>query len=400
MFDFAPNHQGDPIELTLSRAREDTRSNKLDLSIGVLRDASGNTPIMECVLDAEKCVFETQASKGYLSPAGNMKYCRLVETLLLGENSPALTNGRIRSVQTPGAGAALRVVAELVKIIRPASKIWFSNPIWDHNPDFFTRAGLSKATYDYYDLHRHHIDFDAMLASLERASENDLIVFHGSCHNPTGADLTLQQWKELADFLSARRLTPLIDVAYQGFGDGIEEDVAGLRVIAENLPNAFVVTTSSKSFGLYRERAGMLSMLTEAGGKPADDLFNHVIDIVRALYFMPPDHGAAVVAQILDDSQFKKRWENELEETRQSLVERRVQAADIFSETIPNGDFNWLKERKGMFSCLPITEDNRLRMEKEEAIYMMPGGRINLGALDNDAIFRLVRVLPNFLSLA
>jgi len=381
MFDFFETKSQDAIENTFRRAAADQRPDIINLSIGVYRDVNGHVPIMEVVRDAQLQAVKNMASKSYLTPAGNTEFCRLTRGLLLGEDHNTITNGRIRAVQTPGAGSALRVAAELARSLKPDTVIWFSTPVWNHQVDFFKAVGLSVKYYDYYDKSTQSLNFDAMLTSLEAASPEDIIVLHGVCHNPTGADLSYENWQTLTHFLRARDLVPLVDIAYQGYGKGLEADAAGLRYMAAHMSNMLIVYSASKSFAVYRDRVGALFMIMPESGSRSDAIFDHVIDLIRALYFMPPDSGAEIVATILRDSQLRKRWAHELGAIRADVVDMRQRAYQAFQAAMPDLDLSALGRQNGMFSCLPITEDNRLALEKDKGIYLLPGGRINFASL-------------------
>lgn len=399
MFELAPPHQDDPIESTFLRAKADPRPDLIDLSIGVFKDASGNAPIMATVRRAEMEVLGEQATKCYLSPAGNPDYCHAISRLVLGAAHPVLTGDRLQAVQTPGAGAALRVAAELIRFLKPDAAIWFSDPVWDHQPDFFTRAGLPRKIYRYYDRTNHTVDFDCMLTDLRAAARGDVVVLHGACHNPTGADLSVAQWRELALFCREHGLLPLVDIAYQGYGDGIEEDVAGVREMAVLMPEMLIAISSSKSFAVYRDRAGALMMLTPEGGRKAEELRLHVTDLIRALYFMPPDHGAAVITRILEDDTLRTGWAAELDAARAQVTGLRGAFQAMLQRAVNEADFTWLGHQKGMFSCLPLTEENRFRLERDQGVYLMPGGRINFAALSEEKIERLAAFLPDYLTV-
>ncbi|MEM8936438.1 MAG: aromatic amino acid transaminase [Pseudomonadota bacterium] len=391
-------YQEDLTESTFTRAAQDTRPTKINLSIGVFRDEAGNAPILSCVQQAEAHLINHRRTKGYLNPAGNMAYCGAIEGLILGHGHPALSDDLIRSFQTPGAGAGLRVAAELIKSLTPAAKIWFSTPVWRHQVHFFSKAGLETAYYDYLRSDRLRIDFAAMLESLERATPGDIVVIHGSCHNPTGADLSPDEWETLVAFLGERNLIPLVDIAYQGFGDSVEEDALGARLVMETLPESMVVVSSSKSFAIYRDRAGALMVKHPQGADAADRYADHICDLIRALYFMPPDHGAETIEYILREPALRALWRQELEAMRQSIITSRSQTHAALQRAMPNADLSYLKAGKGMFSCLPITETKRLALEQEHAIYLMPGGRINFAAVAPDKIERLCETLPKYLN--
>jgi len=362
MFDFFETKSQDAIENTFRRAAADQRPDIINLSIGVYRDVNGHVPIMEVVRDAQLQAVKNMASKSYLTPAGNTEFCRLTRGLLLGEDHNTITDGRIRAVQTPGAGSALRVAAELARSLKPDTVIWFSTPVWNHQVDFFKAVGLSVKYYDYYDKSTQSLNFDAMLTSLEAAS-------------------------------------PEVDIAYQGYGKGLEADAAGLRYMAAHMSNMLIVYSASKSFAVYRDRVGALFMIMPESGSRSDAIFDHVIDLIRALYFMPPDSGAEIVATILRDSQLRKRWAHELGAIRADVVDMRQRAYQAFQAAMPDLDLSALGRQNGMFSCLPITEDNRLALEKDKGIYLLPGGRINFASLSPKTLDYVAQSFIGYLEL-
>jgi len=397
MFEQLKNYKPDAIESTFVRAAADDRPGKVNLSIGVFRDASGNVPIMESVRRAEAKALRDRQSKGYLTPAGNPAYAAEMETLVLGSDHAVLKDKRIRSVQTPGAGAALRVAAELITSLTPRAKIWFDTPVWAHQHDFFTRAGMAIRFHPYYDRTRNQLDFDGYLKGLSAAKPGDIVVIHGCCHNPTGEDLSPAQWRELTAYLLEHDLIPLVDIAYQGYGDGLEADVAGARYMAEKMPTMMIATTSSKSFAVYRDRAGALMLIHPEGGHKADDVKLHTLDLIRGLYFMAPDQGAEAVTTILRDPELRKMWESELEAARLSVANLRQKTYQAFSAAMPEIDFSFIARQKGMFSCLPISEENRIRLERDKAIYLMPEGRINFAALTDESLDYVADSLVGYL---
>jgi len=291
MFKDICDYANDPIEAMFKRLAEDTNPDKIDLGIGVFRDDSGKVPVMQAVRKAEQQLFEQDLPKSYISPLGNSGYCRDMEQLALGSDHPVLKEGRIISAQTPGAGSALRAGAELAHSLSPGAVVWVSKPVWGHQLEFFEKAGIQVRFYRYYDQLNSTQDFAGMIEDLQAMKPNDLLLLHGCCHNPTGQDLTLEQWRTVADLVVATGAVPFVDVAYQGFGAGIEEDVAGLRAFAEIVPQMLLTVSSSKSFGIYRERAGLLSVIISADAKDPESVRRKLRDTVRQLYFMAPDHG-------------------------------------------------------------------------------------------------------------
>ena len=265
MFREMSRYEDDPIESMFVRLAADRSPGKMDLGIGVFRDDSGQVPVFRAVRDAELRVVRREESKSYIGPLGNLEYCRAVERLVLGPEHAAPGNDRVISTQTGGAGSALRLGAELVQTLSRRSRLWVSDPVWPHQLDFFEQAGMQVMTYRYYDQYESVPRFDEMLEDLEGLRRDDLLLLHGCCHNPTGQDLDLDQWQAVSELVAEKGAVPFVDVAYQGFGRGIEEDVAGVRLMAGQAPQMLLAVSSSKTFGIYRERAGMLSVVVAPG---------------------------------------------------------------------------------------------------------------------------------------
>lgn len=393
MFEKLTDYRDDVIESIFRRCAADKRPGAMNLSIGVFRDRNGAAPLMSAVRQAETDIVARQDTKAYVGPLGNAAYAREIERLVLGPDHPVLASSRLKTAQTPGAGAALRVAAEIIRDLAPGTTIWFSDPVWLHQVDFFTRAGLKVAYHPYYDWQTGTLDFEAMLAGLGRAMPGDVLVIHGACHNPTGADLSPEKWRILTDFCLDHQLLPLVDSAYQGYGDGLDEDAAGLRHMAAHMPEMMIAISSSKSFAVYRDRVGALMLLHREGGRAAEEAWLHMGDLIRGLYFMPPDLGAAVIAHILSDGALKAEWQGELEAARTRVKRLRQLTVDHFAGALPAFDSRYMLHQKGMFSCLPVSDQQRLRLEQEQAVYLMPSGRLNFAALSEDKIPRLAEAL-------
>jgi len=382
MFQNLTKHQNDPIEALFERLANDDSPKRIDLGIGVFRDKSGRVPVMQAVRKAEQQLIDKDLPKSYLSPLGNQDYCRDIERLALGAHHPVLAEGRIVSAQTPGAGSALRVGAEFVRAIAPEARLWASTPVWGHQLEFFDKAGIRILSYRYYDQRTSRPDFDGMLEDLEAMKPNDLLLVHGCCHNPTGEDLTIDHWRALADVVNRTGAVPFVDVAYQGFGEGIEEDVAGLREFSAAVPEMLLTVSSSKSFGIYRERAGLLSVILAPGSGNATSVRGKLRDTVRQLYFMAPDHGAAIVHEILSTPELEAQWRQELDQVRQHVSGMRTSLKDTIEQANPGFDAAFLLRQHGMFSCLPITAQEQRLLEERYHIYMLPDARVNVAAMN------------------
>jgi len=389
MFRELCDYTNDPIEAMFVRLSADPSPDKIDLGIGVFRDDSGKVPVMRAVRKAEQQLFARDLPKSYMSPLGNLDYCHDIEALVLGADHPVLREERIVSAQTPGAGSALRAGAELVHSLAENSVVWVSEPVWGHQLEFFEKAGMQVRTYRYYDQPGSTLDFAGMLEDLRSMNENDLLLLHGCCHNPTGQDLTIEQWDRLADLVVETGAVPFVDVAYQGFGEGIDEDVAGLRLIAAKVPQLLLTVSSSKSFGIYRERAGLLSVIVSKDAKDIESVRRKLRDTVRQLYFMAPNHGAAVVHEILSTPELKQLWRSELDEIRRHVVSMRKALRGTIECANPGFDASFIERQHGMFSCLPISEDEQLLIEESFHIYMLPNARVNVAAMNGNQSAKL-----------
>ena len=382
MFKDLCNYANDPIEALFKRLSEDTDPQKIDLGIGVFRDDSGKVPVMKAVRKAEQQLFERNLPKSYMSPLGNPDYCRDMELLAFGADHPILKERRIISAQTPGAGCALRAGAEFAHSLSPDSVVWVSEPVWGHQVEFFEKAGIRVKTYRYYDQLNSVLRFTEMQEDLQAMEANDLLLLHGCCHNPTGQDLDTEQWIAIADLVVKTGAVPFVDVAYQGFGSGIEEDVAGLRAFSAIVPQMLLTVSSSKSFGIYRERAGLLSVVFPLDAKDPESLRRKFRDTVRQLYFMAPDHGAAIVHEILSTPELENLWRQELDEIRHHVVTMRSALRKTIEAANPGFNASFLEMQNGMFSCLPISEDEQFLIERQFHIYMLPNARVNVAAMN------------------
>ena len=384
-----PHLDADPIGEVYALLAQDRRSDRLDLGIGVYRDATGHSPIMTCVVEAEKRLLQKQTTKEYRSPSGNHEYCDLMEALVLGAEHSALQARRVITVQTPGAGGALRAGAEVIKAASPRGVIWVPSPTWDQQLLILGSAGLRLKPYPYYDRAANRLLFDEMMTALRGASAGDAVLLHGCCHNPTGEDLTNQQWGAVALLFAERGLVPFVDLVYQGFGEGIEKDASATRYLAQSLPEMVLASSSSKTFGVYRERAGILSLLHMPGGQHRANLERHISRITRSLYFMPPDAGASTVVEVLTDTALKGQWLTELEAMRTRLASLRVLLAEALQRATGSDHFRYIAGQKGMFSLLPLGAAELDELRRAHAIYLMPDGRINVAAVSATNVERI-----------
>jgi aspartate aminotransferase len=372
--------------MTLFRA--DQHPAKIDLSVGVYQDEQGRTPVLASVKRAEQTVIDAQDSKTYVAIAGNAGFNRGVEELLYGKGHPVLAADRVATVQTPGGSGGLSVAGHLLARARPSARVYLSEPTWPNHLPLLKLAGLILETYPYYDYARHCVDFDAMLAKLEKASVGDLVLIHGCCHNPCGADLSHEQWEALTQLCERRGLVPFIDFAYQGLAEGLDEDAFGLRLMASRLPEVVVVSSCSKNLGLYRERVGAASFVSPSADAAKLVLAN-ASNVARGIYSMPPDHGAAIVSQILHDPALRSQWVHELAEMRTRLNSlRRLLVEKLAARKTPI-DFSFIAKERGMFSFLGITKEQVIRLREEFHIYMVESSRVNIAGVNHGNVDRV-----------
>jgi aspartate aminotransferase len=379
MFETLSPLAADPI-LGLSAAyKQDISPDKIDLGVGVYKDESGHTPIMVAVKRAEQIRLESETTKTYLSPAGDPDFDRDIAALLLGE---AVEHCRVDSVQVPGGTGGLRVAAGLIQRGNNDATVWVSNPTWANHRPVFAGAGLAVKEYPYYSSEARGVCFDEMAAVLRQLGPDDVVVLHGCCHNPTGADLTEQQWQVVADIAAHRGFLPLIDIAYQGFGRGLDEDAYGVRLLASRVPELIAVSSCSKNFGLYRERVGAVCLVS-ADQRREDAALQHLLNVVRSTYSMPPAHGAAIVSIILRNPELRALWEKELGVMRNRMNDCRDLLANRLVELGVGDSFNHIRQQCGMFSYLGVSVEQVGRLREEFSIYMVNSGRINIAGVNH-----------------
>jgi aspartate aminotransferase len=380
MFDHLSSLPADPILGLLASYRVDTNPSKIDLGVGVYKDESGHTPVLQAVKEAETRLLQSEETKSYIGPAGTPGFNTAMAELILGVQHPALLANRVRSAQTPGGCGALRVLAEFINRAKEGATIWVSDPTWANHVPLLGNAGLQIKSYPYYDRASSSLRFDAMLETLKDVGEGDLVLLHACCHNPCGADLSREQWQLLAQMAQKQGFTPFIDMAYQGFGDSLEDDAYGLRLMAESVPEMLVAASCSKNFGLYRERVG-LAMVIYRDASVADKGQSQLLNVVRGNYSMPPSHGAAIVEAILTDAGLKANWEAELTEMRERINGLRAGLVESLVASGAQGDFSFIRQQKGMFSFLGITPEQVAQLQREYSIYMVDSSRISIAGL-------------------
>lgn len=384
----------DPI-LGLSEAfARDPRPEKINLSVGVYQDEHGKTPILECVKRAEARLLEQEQSKSYLAIDGLAEFRRLVPRLVLGH---VVDRECTATVQTPGGTAALRIAAELIGQHFPGARVWCSQPTWANHPKVFQAAGLPVEYYSYAGAGGTHLDFEAMLGSLQKAHRGDVICLHACCHNPTGLDLSPGQWRQVAQCLKERQLLPLVDFAYQGFGDGLLEDTVGIRELVRADLEMLICSSFSKNFGLYGERVGALTVVARTPAATAAAL-SQVKALVRANYSNPPKHGGAIVATVLGDEELTALWENEVTHMRQRIQQMRQLFVSTLQAKGVKHDFSFLLQQRGMFSYSGLTPLQVDELRTRYAVYIVGSGRINVAGMSAATMDRLCSAIAAVLA--
>ncbi len=376
------------IEL-IAMFKADTRPDKIDLGVGVYKDATGNTPVMRAVKAAEQKLHDSQTTKTYLGLLGDLTFIDAMRELVFG---PGLSPSRVAGAQTPGGTGAIHLLLEMVRIADPHATVWISDPTWPNHPAILKHLGLPFRTYRYFNEATGDFDRDGMLADLAKVDAGDVVLLHGCCHNPTGANLTLGDWQTLTDLLIAKGATPLIDLAYQGFGDGLEADVAGLRHMAGTVPEMLVAASCSKNFGVYRDRVGV-AMVVASDDATAALARGTLTSLNRLNYSFPPDHGAAIVGMILTDPWLRGDWLAELESMRLNMLSLRQGLADELRKATNSDRFDFITRHRGMFSRLGISQEAVLKLRAEHGIYMVSDSRINVAGLPADGLERLARAI-------
>ena len=382
----------DPILGLMVAFKADNRAEKIDLGVGVYQDDRGRTPVMASVKQAESRLMELETTKSYQGMAGDPDYNQRMMELLLGKDHSILSTGRVKSIQAPGGSGALRVGAEVIRRARPESKLWVGMPTWPNHIPLLGSAGFDIKQYPYYDVDARQVDTDKMMEALRQVPVGDLVLLHGCCHNPTGADLTNEQWDSIADLALERGFIPFIDTAYQGLGNGLDQDAYGMRMMAERLPEVIIASSCSKNFGLYRERTGSITFIAETS-EQADIVVSQAMSTARSIYSMPPAHGALLVSMVLGDPQLRSQWEAELEEVRLRIKSMRNLLCDSLENNAAGMDFSHIKRQNGMFSFLGITTPQLERLRTEFGIYIVSSTRINLAGVNSNNIEYLTQSL-------
>ena len=386
----------DPI-LGLSEAfKKDPNPAKIDLGVGVYKDEEGNTPILDTVKRTEERLLKEETTKDYLGMAGNAEYGAAIQELVLGADHEVAKGNRAVTAHTPGGTAALRVAGDFIHKWFPQSRIWLSDPTWANHTSVFRAAGLEVRTYSYYDTGRKRLDFNAMMTALDEVPEGDVVLLHGSCHNPTGVDPSLDQWRQIADLAAKRKWVPFVDFAYQGLADGIEEDAAGLRTLCRPGSELLFASSFSKNFGLYRERVGALTVVASSH-EAAQKAFSHVKLAIRANYSNPPAHGALIVTTILNDPELRAKWETEVQVMRNRINGMRKLFVETLKAKGVEQDFSFITRQKGMFSFSGLNKDHVETLRRKYSIYIVGTGRINVAGMTTTNIDALCQAIAEVL---
>jgi aspartate aminotransferase len=388
MFETLDPMPPDAILGLMQAFREDPRAEKIDLGVGVYKDDRGATPVLRAVKQAEARILETEATKAYVGPAGSDAYNGHMQELIFGAKSSMEIGARLDLVQTPGGCGALRVAAEFLMRCQPGATIHVPDPTWANHVPLLGDAGLEIREYPYFDRATSLLRFDAMADYLEKLGPGDIVLLHGCCHNPCGADLAREHWESVRDLALRRGFTPFIDLAYQGFGEGLDEDVFGVRLLADSLPELIVASSCSKNFGLYRERTGAVTLLSD-NAKSAEATRSQLLNVIRGIYSMPPSHGGAIVTEILSDAALRADWEQELSEMRGRINELREVLVERFAARGDEGRFEFIARQRGMFSFLGIGADQVEKLRTEHGIYMVDSSRINIAGASRENVDRL-----------
>ncbi len=377
MFEELHQQPSDKIIEMIGLFKADERPNKMDLGVGVYKNSEGETPIMKSVKEAEKRLGEKQMSKSYTALAGQADFVNAMRELSLGESvDPA----RVAGIQTPGGTGAIRQIYELIRLADANASVWVSTPSWPNHIAILKYLGMPHHNYPYFDAESGSVNFRAMMSELSHINAGEVVILHGCCHNPTGANLTNEQWQKVAELLLDRGGIPMIDLAYQGFGDGLEQDAEGTRILAKMMPEMFIAQSCSKNFGLYRDRVGAAFAISrDASQTPI--VQGNLNTLNRLNYSFPPDHGAALVAELCADPKLVDEWKTELESMRLEMLEKRRTLAEALRRETNSDRFDFVEHHRGMFSLLGISQDEVMKLREEDAIYVVHDSRINIAGL-------------------
>ncbi|MBU2871846.1 amino acid aminotransferase [Colwellia sp. E2M01] len=396
MFGHLTAMPSDPILGLLTSYRNDNNPNKVDLGVGVYKDESGHTAVLNCVKRAELHRNTTENSKVYIGPTGSELFNSEMTKLIFGAEHKVLFENRSRTISTPGGTCALRVAADFIQTCKKGATIWVSNPTWANHTGLFEGAGLQVKVYPYYDYENKNLDFDGMLNTLKQVSPDDVVLLHACCHNPSGMDLTNEQWQQVVEVTKMVGFTPLIDMAYQGFGAGLDEDAYGLRLMADAVEEMLVCSSCSKNFGLYRERIGACTVIAKSS-LAADISLSVLLHGVRIIYSMPPAHGAALVETILSSDELRNEWYSELKVMRDRINGNRQILVDKLIENGVTRDFSFIARQSGMFSFLGITPEQVQQLQDEYSVYMVGSSRMSIAGIAKSNVDYLAQSIAKVL---
>jgi aromatic-amino-acid transaminase len=389
MFETLQDRPADKILALMQMFREDPRDNKVDLGVGVYKNAQGITPVMRAVKEAEHRLWKDQTTKAYVGLLGDPAFADAMIDLILGDSVARET---VAAAATPGGTGAVRQAFEMIRIANPAARVFVSTPTWPNHLSILEYLGIEAVPYRYFDAATCGIDFDGMMQDLASARAGDVILLHGCCHNPTGANLNLVEWQSVIDLMNEKAVLPMVDIAYQGFGDGLEEDAAATRLVASSVPECLIAASCSKNFGVYRERTGLLmAVSSDAGARKRNQ--DTLAFLNRQNYSFPPDHGARVVTMILTDPELRADWAAELEETRLSMLNLRQQLADELQRLTGSDRFAFLAQHRGMFSLLGVSPELVAKLRDDHGIYMVSDSRMNIAGLNADTVPILAKAI-------
>ena len=389
MFNSLQQQPADKILALMQVYKEDPRENKIDLGVGVYKDASGQTPIMQSIKRAEHMLWETQDTKSYVGLTGTPEFSETMIDLVLGDK---FDKNLTASAATPGGTGAVRQAFELGKMANPNLRVFVSDPTWPNHLSILKYLGIPVEPYQYFDAKTRAVDFSSMMTDLENAKEGDLILLHGCCHNPTGANLKAPEWDAIIELLLKSGATPMIDIAYQGFGDGLEEDASGVRKLVNSVPETIIAASCSKNFGIYRERTGLLIVVSH--DKDARDLNQSTLAFLnRQNFSFPPDHGARLVTMVLSDEELKRSWMEELEAVRTSMLSLRTQLATELEKLSGSNRFGFLADHRGMFSRLGASPEQVNELRENHAVYMVGDSRLNIAGLNSKTVPVLAKAI-------
>jgi len=389
MFEHLKEKPADKIIALGQAFREDPRETKIDLGVGVYKNAQGVTPVMRAVKTAEKRLWEEETTKAYTALAGDPAFTGAMADLVLGD---AVSRDNVATLATPGGTGAVRQAFDLVRMANPDARVFVSDPTWPNHLSILAYLGMEVVNYRYFDSTTCAVDFDGMMADLDGVRAGDVVLLHGCCHNPTGANLTMPEWRTVVERLNTAGALPMIDIAYQGFGDGLDADAAAVRYVAANCPEVLIAASCSKNFGIYRERTGILmAVMQEAGLRTLTQA--NLAYLNRQTYSFPPDHGARLVSMVLTDDALRADWQAELENVRKGMLKLREQLASELQRLSGSDRFGFIAQHRGMFSRLGATPEQVERLREEHAIYMIGDSRINIAGLNENTVPILAKAL-------